>query len=563
MFNLVAYINDDDKIVVQTLDDYYAASTKLWDFTPFVDSTKTQVDSPIPYRQVNLGYESTKTFLAANFNSMNNRAWGQTNYNEDSYFLTNGQKDKFEGDTYEIKFPFEHMLFERLSDVNTGNITKVQWGWHVDDKEQKSAEMPLLFYPIQTISSISARNLGGTKVTISAPYMPSNSVSVFSDYVETGMSQSINFHAEIDEFALVSNEKTLFKTYYETYIKDLFDERKRITKLTAEIPMSISEELQLNDDIRIFDKIYRINSITTNFDTGKSELELVNILVSSKFASTIDTLTSPITVFGVPIDISMTDITVDNIQFTVDNAGGNNNGFTQPALIDDTPAPILQNIISDNKVDPCTVTAPTLSFVSATGSSTQQHLSLKSQNLGLYVTRKMLMSMDFSLQMQSQATLTATDDIDTLKADSNVQLVMVNRDTVYQGAGSPLDITATNRIKQTTVTGLTHPDTKFARFYAKTNTNTDHDTDKNTITAVQSVSTDTGAGTNTSTAAKPGFGVHAGLGSAGYDTVPTKAQIEANSYTIYHNAFCGEYAKYLMQTSFTMAVLVFIQKLET
>ena len=543
MFNLVAYINDDDKIVVQTLDDYYAASTKLWDFTPYVDSTKTQVDSPIPYRQVNLGYESTKTFLAANFKSINNRAWGQTDYNEDSYFLTNGQKDKFEGETYEIKLPFEHMLFERLNDLDTGDLTKVQWGWHVDEKEQKSAEMPLLFYPIQPIgSSISARTLGGSKVTILAPYMPSNSVSVFSDYVETGMSQSINFHAEIDEFALVSNEKTLFKTYYETYVKDLFDERKRITKLTAEIPMSISEELELNDDIRIFDKLYRINSITTNFDTGKSELELVNILVSSKFASTIDALTSPITIFGVEIDISMTDITVDNIQYTVDNAGGNNNGFTQPALIDDTPAPILQNIITSNKVDPCTVTAPTLSFVSATGSSTATTFKFEITKPGTLCDQENVDEYGF-LIADAEATLTATDDIDTLKADSNVQLVMVNRDTVYQGAGSPLDITATNRIKQTTVTGLTHPDTKFARFYAKTNVNPDYDTDKNTITAVQSVSTDTGAGTNTSTASKPGFGVHAGLGSAGYDTVPTKAQIEANTYTIFHNAFCGEYAE--------------------
>ena len=274
MFNLVAYINDDDKIVVQTLDDYYAASTKLWDFTPYVDSTKTQVDSPIPYRQVNLGYESTKTFLAANFRSINNRAWGQTDYNEDSYFLTNGQKDKFEGETYEIKLPFEHMLFERLNDLDTGDLTKVQWGWHVDEKEQKSAEMPLLFYPIQTISSISARTLGGSKVTISAPYMPSNSVSVFSDYVETGMSQSINFHAEIDEFALVSNEKTLLRLTMKLMSKIYLMREKRITKLTAEIPMSISEELQLNDDIRIFDKLYRINSITTNFDTGKSDLNL-------------------------------------------------------------------------------------------------------------------------------------------------------------------------------------------------------------------------------------------------------------------------------------------------
>lgn len=543
MFNLVAYVNDDDVIVVQTLDQYYAASTKMWDFTPFVDSTKSQVDSPIPYRQVNLGYEGTKTFLAANFKSMNNRAWGQTNYNEDSYFLTNAQKDKFEGETYEIQLPFEHMLYERLSDVNTGNITKVQWGWHVDDKEQKSVEMPLLFYPIQTISSISARNLGGTKVTINAPYMPSNSVSVFSDYVETGMSQSINFHAEIDEYALISNEKTLFKTYYETYIKDLFDERKRITKLSAEIPMSITEELQLNDDIRIFDKIYRINSITTNFENGKSELELVNILTSTKFASIVDTLTSPITVFGVPIDVSMTDITVDNTQFTVDNVGSNNDGFTQPALIDDTPAPILQNIITDNKVVPCTVTAPTLTFKSAVGSNTQTKFEFEITKSGTLCDQENVDEYGF-LIADLESTLTATDDIDTLKADSNVQLIMVNRDTVYQGAGSPLDLTASPRVKSAIVSGLTHPATKFARFYAKTNLNPDHDTDKNTITAVHSVSTDTGAGTNTSTARTIILANNAGLrSSAGYNTIPTQAEIEANPYTQFHNGACGSITK--------------------
>lgn len=541
MFNLVAYVNDDDVFVVQTLDQYYAASTKIWDFTPFVDSNKSQVDSPIPYRQVNLGYEGTKTFLAANFKSMNNRAWGQTNYNEDSYFLTNAQKDKFEGETYEIQLPFEHMLFERLSDVNTGNITKVQWGWHVDDKEQKSAEMPLLFYPIQTISSISARNLGGTKVTINAPYMPSNSVSVFSDYVETGMSQSINFHAEIDEYALISNEKTLFKTYYETYIRDLFDERKRITKLSAEIPMSITEELQLNDDIRIFDKIYRINSITTNFENGKSELELVNILTSTKFASIVDTLTSPITVFGVPIDVSMTDITVDNTQFSVDNVGNNNNGFTQPALIDDTPAPILQNIISDNKVVPCTVTTPTLTFKSAVGSTNQTKFEFEITKAGTLCDQENVDEYGF-LIADLESTLTATDDIDTLKADSNVQLIMVNRDTVYQGAGSPLDLTASPRVKSAIVSGLTHPATKFARFYAKTNLNPDHDTDKNTITSVVSVTTDTGAGTNLSTAKISIFANNAGLRTdAGYNTIPTKAEIEANVYTKFHQGTCGGY----------------------
>ena len=542
MFNLVAYINDDDVIVVQTLDDYYAASDKLWDFTPYVDTTKSQVDSPIPFRQVNLGYESTKTFLAANFNSINNRPWGQTDYNEDSYFLSNGRKDKFEGETYEIKLPFEHMLFERLNDLDTGNLTKVQWGWHVDEKEQKSAEMPLVFYPIQPIgSSISARNLAGTKVTINAPYMPSNSASVFSDYVETGMSQSINFHAEIDEFALVSNEKTLFKSYYEEYIKDLFDERKRLTKLTAEIPMSIAEQLELNDDIRIFDKLYRINSITTDFQTNKSELELTNILKSTKFAAVVDALTSPITIFAVPIDISMTDITIDDIQITADNAGVNNNGFTTPPVTDPVPAPILQNIPSSDAIDPCVVTAPTLTFVSAIGSDTATTFKFEITKAGTLCDQDNVDEYGF-LIADAESTLTATDDIDTLKADSNVQLVMVNKDTVYLGAGSPLDMTASSRIKEAKVTGLTHPDTKFARFYAKTNVNPDYDTDKNTITAVHSVSTDTGAGTNTSTASTPNNSVHAGIGSVGFDSIPSLADIEANTYTIFHNGFCGEYA---------------------
>lgn len=541
MFNLVAYINDDDVIVVQTLDDYYAASTKLWDFTPYVDSTKSQVDAPIPFRQVNLGYEGTKTFLAANFKAINNRSWGHTNYNEDSYFLSNGKKDKFEGETYEIKLPFEHMLFERLNDLDTGDLTKVQWGWHVDEKEQKSAEMPVLFYPIQTIgSSISARTLGGSKVTISSPYMPSNSVSVFSDYVETGMSQSINFHAEIDEYALVSNEKTLFKTYYETYIKDLFDEKKRLTKLTAEIPMSITEELELNDDIRIFDKLYRINSITTNFDTGKSELELTNILVSSQFASTIDALTAPITIFGVEIDVSMTDITVDNIQFTVDNAGGQNEGFTQQPITDSVPAPILQNVPSSIEIEPCEVTAPTLTYITSFGSSTDATFKFEITQGGTLCDQENVDEYGF-LIADSISTLTATDDIDTLKADSNVQLIMVNKDTVFLGAGSPLDMSASPRIKEAKVTGLTHPATKHARFYAKTNINPDYDTDKNTITGVHTVSTNPAPGTNTSTGYKRIHGAIAGIGSVGYDTIPTKAEIEANVYTIFNKAFCGEY----------------------
>jgi hypothetical protein len=48
-------------------------------------------------------------------------------------------------------------------------------------------------------------------------------------------------------------------------------------KVTAYLPPNILINYRLNDQIKIQDKIFRINSITTNLMDGKSELELLNI----------------------------------------------------------------------------------------------------------------------------------------------------------------------------------------------------------------------------------------------------------------------------------------------
>jgi hypothetical protein len=48
-------------------------------------------------------------------------------------------------------------------------------------------------------------------------------------------------------------------------------------KVRAFLPPNILINYRLNDQIKIQDKIFRINSITTNLMTGKSELELLNI----------------------------------------------------------------------------------------------------------------------------------------------------------------------------------------------------------------------------------------------------------------------------------------------
>ena len=103
-------------------------------------------------------------------------------------------------------------------------------------------------------------------------YIPLNSNGV------NGTQQSLHFNAEIDEYALIQNNETLFKNYYKNYIQDVFNEKRRISKVTAYLPLRILLKYTLADRFIIAGHSYKINSIKTNLETGKSELELLNDL---------------------------------------------------------------------------------------------------------------------------------------------------------------------------------------------------------------------------------------------------------------------------------------------
>ena len=104
--------------------------------------------------------------------------------------------------------------------------------------------------------------------------MPSNAVS-FVDNVTTA---NINFKAEKNEYRFGTYTNTLFKEYYEDYIISVFNPKNRITKLSAYLPLNILLNYTLSDRFVMKGNSYKINSITTNLQTGKSDLELLNDL---------------------------------------------------------------------------------------------------------------------------------------------------------------------------------------------------------------------------------------------------------------------------------------------
>ena len=262
MFNLTAY-QEDDLIVVRTLDSFYASSTATHDITEYVDKTSSEVNAIMPYSEIELTYKDTEAIIASKHREFSNLEWGTAHFNN---------KGIYEGDSYTIDVPFEHHKFERMLDAGNNNAqTAIQWGWSVDIKQETYLGEPLIFYAkkITSGTQIGVVKTSANRVGITDYYIPSNSVDITK-------SQNINFKAEFNEYAGTVFQSTLFETYYSNYIGDTVDQKRRLSKFKAYLPLRILLNLSLADRIIIFDKIYKINELTTNLATGVSDLELIN-----------------------------------------------------------------------------------------------------------------------------------------------------------------------------------------------------------------------------------------------------------------------------------------------
>jgi len=271
MFNLVAYV-DNDIIVVKTLDSYYSSGNSF-DISKYVDVDSSEVNVALPYREVVYKYKGTKSYLSNIHSQLIGKEWGTIEYRGDS-------NTRFSGEIFKYETPFEHFKFERIFDIGLTTPTQIdtQWGYSVDDNQSPYIGAPYLFYlklvssgtAISYVDQVDGDNLPSNAVSISNYFIPLNSV------LGNTTSQSINFFAEQDEYALAVNNNSLFQNYHRNYISSVFNKSNRLTKITAYLPQRILMNFTLADTFVINSTEYKINSITTNLLNGESKIELLN-----------------------------------------------------------------------------------------------------------------------------------------------------------------------------------------------------------------------------------------------------------------------------------------------
>ena len=266
-FNLTAYV-EDGIIVVKTLDEFYADGLDR-DLSSELDISDINVKRAKLFSNINFEFQEPKTFGVINQNEVANDDFGNLQFQG----TVNGKNGNlvFDGEKYEIKLPFEKMLFERLSDEKDLNLPRPPfgYGWLVDKDENPTITKPVLFFNVSTTINTSDFQVNFIGINGSLPRYnrPSNTSSTES--------VSIHFGTEIDEFTSNSVTNSLFNNYYDNYIANLFGNTTRIVNYTTVLTLNTLLKYRMNDRIIINGNPYRFNNIKTNLSTGKSDIELI------------------------------------------------------------------------------------------------------------------------------------------------------------------------------------------------------------------------------------------------------------------------------------------------
>ena len=271
MFNLIAYF-EGTELVVKTLDQYYLNSShEEFNIDEYVDISSSEVNRSEIYNEINYEYKKANTILAINSNEATNDEYGNERFKSEG-------ENVFDGKKYDVKSSFGHMLFENLIDQETSLFSGITWGWSVSQDESPVIDggtfflnnrktLPSDIYITDKVVGVNASNVD----ELAYLYCPSNV------YTETGGTEvrSINFGSEYNILTNTEEEDGLFETYHQNFILNIYNTQSRLIKITAHLPLKILLKYELNDRFIFQGRKYLINSIKTNLQTGKSELELL------------------------------------------------------------------------------------------------------------------------------------------------------------------------------------------------------------------------------------------------------------------------------------------------
>lgn len=253
-FNLVCYSESKGVYILEQLETYYAQGNTL-DITEFIITDTKSIDRIKPYNKVKFEHENSQSYTNIKFAGDNGREYGDLS-----------QGFEADGGEYNIKLPFETLLFGNLSG-------KLQAGYSIKTDGKAYIPKPVIIYDYGVLQTVPSFKLNGSSYSTYNAFGSETAIGL-DDY-------SLNFGAEVSSLTGSIVFNSLYSQFYNAYLNNLYSEKSRIFKTSAILPISYLTSssatcLKLNTKIIISGKKYVINSFSTNLITGVVELDLIN-----------------------------------------------------------------------------------------------------------------------------------------------------------------------------------------------------------------------------------------------------------------------------------------------
>lgn len=260
MFNLTIVATSETSFNLEPLEFFYSYG-KYIDINSYVINDSVDIERTKLFKKLLFSHEKSENVLNNYFRNTFNRGY---DYGD----LLYENNDSNESAAYEIKTPFEDVMWERKTDSNFQTASLI-------DKDLKPYKpKPILMYKngLQNVSpTIKLYDGAGSYASASNYQRFSNELFLNNDIA------SINFGEEQSSWNLSAlSSDSLFALWYRNYISALYDKKCRIVKLKAIIPIPMLTDIKLNDKIIYKDKKYIINQFTTDLTTGEVDFELIS-----------------------------------------------------------------------------------------------------------------------------------------------------------------------------------------------------------------------------------------------------------------------------------------------
>ena len=288
-FNLMIVPRPNNTYEFAPLEMFYNAGKTL-DITEYTYEDEMSINKPKLFKSINFTYAESKNILNDQFKSLYGNAYGDLIYN--STRIT-------ENSTYEIKLPFENVLFEL---VKQGK--EFQTATLIDKDLKPYIPKPMLIYCNGSVTTLAGADRIYTTNSSGGPTVITNYQRFSNEYdnmptdVNHSQLMTMNFGNEQSSWLNELAPQGLYFRHYKNFVDNLYNIKTRLIKVKALLPASllgstvtngfgISLGIALNDRLVIRNKRYLINSFTSDLTTGETDFELLTDYRGVNAASTV------------------------------------------------------------------------------------------------------------------------------------------------------------------------------------------------------------------------------------------------------------------------------------